>query len=76
MAEEGVPIREIAEVIGRGLNIPVTSLAPEQAPSHFGWLGMFAGSDLPASSAKTQELLNWHPTGPRLITDLEQMDYS
>jgi nucleoside-diphosphate-sugar epimerase len=76
VAEEGVPVRQIAETLGRGLKLPVVSLSPEQAPAHFGWLAMFAGYDMPASSAQTQQVLNWHPTGPGLIADLEQMNYS
>jgi nucleoside-diphosphate-sugar epimerase len=76
VAEEGVPLRAIAEVIGRGLKVPVVSISPEEAAAHFGWLGMFAGLDLSASSAKTRESLGWHPTGPGLIADLEQMSYS
>jgi nucleoside-diphosphate-sugar epimerase len=76
VAEEGVPVRDIAEVVGAGLNLPVISLTPEQAPMHFGWLAMFAGLDLPASSARTRELLGWNPTGPGLIKDLKRMDYS
>ena len=75
VAEEGITGREIAEVIGRGLKVPVVSLPSEEAPAHFGWLGAFAGWDLPASSALTQERLGWHPTGPGLIADLEQMQY-
>jgi nucleoside-diphosphate-sugar epimerase len=75
VAEEGVPVRDIAEVIGRGLKVPVVSLSPEEAPAHFGWLAMFAGHDVPASSAQTQERLGWHPSGPGLIADLEQMHY-
>jgi len=75
VAEEGVSMREIAEVIGRGLKLPVVSLSPEEAPAHFGWLAMFAGFDMPASSAQTQQRLGWHPTGPGLIADLEQMRY-
>jgi nucleoside-diphosphate-sugar epimerase len=75
VAEEGVSMREIAEVIGRGLKVPVVSLSPEEAPAHFGWLAMFAGFDMPASSAQTQQRLGWHPTGPGLIADLEQMRY-
>src|SRR5207302_5765821 len=75
VAEEGVPLRDIAEVIGRGLRVPVISVSPEEAQSHFGWLAVFAGRDLPASSALTQERLAWRPTGPRLIADLEQMRY-
>jgi len=76
VAEEGIPVRDIAEVVGAGLNLPVVSLTPEEAPAHFGWLAMFAGLDLPASSAKTRELLGWNPTGPGLIEDLKHMDYS
>jgi len=76
VAEEGVPVRDIAEVIGRGLKVPVVSLSPEEAPAHFGWLSAFVGYDMPASSAQTQERLGWRPTGPGLIADLEQMDYS
>ena len=75
VAEEGVPLREIAEVIGRGLNVPVTSLSPEEASAHFGQLSMFVGQDMPASSTQTQEKMGWHPTGPGLIADLEQMQY-
>jgi nucleoside-diphosphate-sugar epimerase len=73
VAEEGVPMRDIAEVIGRGLKVPVISVSPEEAPVHFGWLAAFAGRDLPASSALTQERLAWRPNGPGLIADLEQM---
>jgi nucleoside-diphosphate-sugar epimerase len=75
VAEEGVPAREIAETIGRGLKIPVVSKSPEEAAAHFGWLAMFAGLDLQASSALTQQRLDWHPTGPGLIADLDQMRY-
>ena len=75
VAEEGISARDIAEVIGRGLKVPAVSLSPEEALAHFGWLGMFVGLDMPASSAKTQEWLGWHPTGPGLIADLEQMQY-
>jgi len=67
---------EIAEVIGQGLKVPVVSLSPEEAPGHFGWLAMFAGFDMPASSAQTRQRLGWHPTGPGLIADLEQMRWS
>jgi nucleoside-diphosphate-sugar epimerase len=73
VAEEGVLMREIAEVIGRGLKVPVISLSQEEALAHFGWLAMFAGVDMPASSAQTRQRLGWHPTGPGLIADLEQM---
>ncbi len=75
VAEEGVPLRDIAEAIGQGLNVPVVSLSPEEAGPHFGFLGAFAGLDMPASSVLTQERLGWHPTGPGMIADLEQMRY-
>jgi nucleoside-diphosphate-sugar epimerase len=75
VAEEGVPTRDIAEAIGRRLKIPVVSKTPEEAAGHFGWLGAFVGLDLAASSAKTQAQLGWHPTGPGLIADLEQISY-
>jgi nucleoside-diphosphate-sugar epimerase len=73
VAEEGVPMRAIAEAIGRRLNLPVKSIAPEEAPAAFGWLAMFAGLDMPASSAQTRRKLGWEPVGPGLITDLEQL---
>jgi nucleoside-diphosphate-sugar epimerase len=75
VAEEGVTVREIAEVIGRGLKVPVVSISPAEASVHFGWLAMFAGLDLPASSALTQKRLGWRPTGPGLISDLSRMRY-
>ena len=75
VAEEGVPLRDIAEVIGRGLKVPVVSVSPEEATAHFGWLGFFAGRDALASGAQTQKRLGWHPVGPGLIADLEQMNY-
>ena len=73
VAEEGVPMRDIAEAIGRRLKLPVRSIAPEEAQAFFGWLAMFAALDLPASSEKTQKTLGWRPTGPGLIADLEQL---
>lgn len=75
VAEEGVPLRDIAEVIGKGLSVPVVSLAPEQAAEHFGWLAPFASRDIPASSALTRQKLGWTPTGPKLLTDLQNMQY-
>jgi nucleoside-diphosphate-sugar epimerase len=75
VAEEGVPLRDIAEAIGRGLKVPVESKSPEEAPAHFGWIGPFVGRDLAASSALTQKWLGWHPTGPGLISDLDHMRY-
>lgn len=73
VAEEGVPMRAIAETIGRRLGLPVRAIAPEAAAAHFGWLAMFAGADAPASSALTRERLGWTPTGPGLLADLERL---
>jgi len=76
VAEEGVPLRDVAEAIGRGLKVPVVSLSPEEAGAHFGWLAMFMGYDLVVSSALTQERLGWKPAGlPGLIEDLDHMRY-
>jgi nucleoside-diphosphate-sugar epimerase len=76
VAEEGVPAREIAEAIGRGLKIPAVSMSPEQAAGHFGWLGSFAAMDMPASSALTQQRLGWRPTQKAgMIDDLDHMNY-
>jgi len=74
--EEGIPVREIAEVLGRKLDLPVVAVAPEQADEHFGWLGRFLAADIPASSTLTQELLGWRPTGPGLLDDLEAGHYT
>jgi nucleoside-diphosphate-sugar epimerase len=76
VAEEGVRLKDIAEAIGRGLKIPVKSIAQEEAAAHFGFLGHFVGLDLTASSAKTRTELGWNPTGPALLTDLDNMQYS
>jgi nucleoside-diphosphate-sugar epimerase len=76
VAEEGVPLKDIATAIGRGLNVPIISIAQEQAQEHFGFLGFFAGRDAPASSAKTRAELGWNPTGPSLLTDLANMNYT
>ena len=76
VAEEGVPLREIADAIGRGLKVPVVSKSPEEASEHFGWLAHFAGADMPASSKLTQERLGWRPTqSAGLIADLDHMSY-
>lgn len=74
--EEGISMKAIAEALGRGLKIPVVSIKPEDAEAHFGWLARFAGHDMPSSSALTQQKLNWKPTGPDLITDLDGMEYT
>lgn len=75
VADGGVPFRDIAEVIGRNLNLPVVSTSPEEAAEHFGWLAFFAGMDVPASSTLTQERLGWNPVQPGLIADMEQGSY-
>jgi nucleoside-diphosphate-sugar epimerase len=75
VADEGVPIREVAEVIGRHLDVPVVSIPAEQAAGHFTWLGGFIGLDAPASSALTRELMGWQPTQPGLIEDLDKGHY-
>ena len=72
VAEEGVPLKDIAEVIGRRLKLPVVAKTPAEAAEHFGWMGGFAGLDGPASSALTRERLGWRPVGPGLIADLER----
>ena len=76
VAEEGVQARDIATAIGRGLSVPVISIAPEQAQEHFGFLGFFVGRDAHVSSAQTRAKLGWNPTGPSLLTDLGNMRYS
>jgi nucleoside-diphosphate-sugar epimerase len=76
VGEEGVPLHDIAEVIGVGLKMPVASITPEEAPEYFGFLTNLAQIDLAASSALTRQQLGWNPTGPDLLTDLRNMDYS
>jgi nucleoside-diphosphate-sugar epimerase len=75
VAEEGVTMREIAEVVGKGLKVPVVSITPEEAQGHFGWLAMFAGLDMPGSSALTRQRLGWEPKGLGMIEDLKAMKY-
>jgi nucleoside-diphosphate-sugar epimerase len=72
IADEGVPLRQVAEVIGRRLKLPIVSKSPEEAADHFGWMGFMVGHDGPASSAITQERLGWRPGQPGLIADLER----
>lgn len=76
VAEPGVAMRDIATAIGHSLKVPVTSISAAEAPDHFGWLAMFVGHDLAASSEKTRQQLDWHPTGPGLIADLEHLELS
>jgi nucleoside-diphosphate-sugar epimerase len=75
VGDEGVPIRDVAQVIGRHLNLPVAAISPEDAGEHFTWLASFIGMDSPASAALTRELLGWQPVNPGLIDDLDKGHY-
>jgi nucleoside-diphosphate-sugar epimerase len=75
VADEGVAIRQVADVIGRHLDVPTATVTPEDAAEHFTWLAHFIGADSPASSALTRSLLGWEPTRPGLIEDLEEGHY-
>jgi nucleoside-diphosphate-sugar epimerase len=74
-AEQGVPFKDIADIIGRHLNVPVVSKSTEEAATHFGWIARFVAIDGPTSSAITQEQLGWQPKQPGLIADLERGSY-
>jgi nucleoside-diphosphate-sugar epimerase len=76
VAEEGIPLHDIAEVIAAGLKVPVGSITPDEAAGYFGWLAKLAQIDLAASSALTRQQLGWNPTGPDLLADLRNMDFS
>lgn len=76
VAEEGLSMREMVEVLADGLGLPVISLEPDQAEEYFGAMALFAGLDMPASSTWTRQQLNWTPTGPGLLTDLRAMNYA
>jgi len=71
VAESGVPTRVIAEALGRALDLPVGSVPPERAADHFGWIGTFFSMDVPVSSDRTRALLDWEPTGPTLVEDID-----
>ena len=75
VGDEGVPFRQIAEAIGRHLDLPTSSVSPAEAAEHFAPLGHFVGLDSPATAVITRELLGWEPTGPSLIEDLDQAHY-
>ena len=75
VADEGVPFKTIAELIGRRLGVPVVSKTQEEAAEHFGWIARFAAMDMPASSARTRSALGWQPEQPGLIADLDQDHY-
>jgi len=76
VAEEGIPTRDIAAAIGEALGVPVTSVAPEDALEHFGFIGGFFAMDLSATSTRTRELLGWTPTGPTLLEDIKDGAYT
>jgi nucleoside-diphosphate-sugar epimerase len=76
VGEEGVALRDIAQVIGAGLKMPVVSITREEAPAYFGWMAHLATIDLAAASVLTRQQLGWNPTGPDLLTDLRNVDYS
>ena len=71
VGDEGIPVRQIADLVGQGLGLPVKSMTQDEANAHFGWFGMFAGADLPASSKLTQAWLGWEPVHPGLLEDLQ-----
>ena len=75
IGDEGVPFRDIAQAIGRRLNLPVTAISREEADGHFGLFALFTSLDVPASSALTQERFGWHPAHPGLIPDLDEGHY-
>ena len=76
VAEEGVSMKQIAELLGQGMKIPVVSLTPEEAQAHFGWLAMFAARDMPASGEWTQKELGWNPKGPKMVDDLKKFEFA
>jgi nucleoside-diphosphate-sugar epimerase len=75
VAEEGVPVREIAEVVARHLNLPMAHIPGDYVAAHFGWLGTFLSMDIPASSDLTRKTFGWEPTRQGLIADLEEGHY-
>jgi nucleoside-diphosphate-sugar epimerase len=76
VGEEGIALRDIAEVIGAGMKLPVESITAEESTEYFGWLAKLVTIDLSASSELTRQQLDWNPTGPDLLTDLRKMDYT
>jgi nucleoside-diphosphate-sugar epimerase len=75
VADEGIPLQEVATVIGRRLNVPVTNKTPEEANKHFGWFAHFVAADIPGSSQWTREHLGWQPQQPGLIPDIDRPSY-
>lgn len=75
VAEGGISVRALSDVLGRGLHLPVRSIPPSDASAHFGWMAHFATADLRASSVKTRQALGWEPTGPSMMEDLEKFEW-
>ena len=75
VGEEGVQLRMIADVLGKGLRVPVRSVTPDEAPGYFGWMAALAGEDIRSASEQTRAALGWQPTGPGLIADLEKLEW-
>jgi len=73
--DQGIPMRDIAQIVGKRLHIPVVSKSPQEAAEHFGWIAHFAGFDNPSSSTLTRQWLGWEPTQPSLIADLDRPQY-
>jgi hypothetical protein len=76
VGEEGVQLRAIADVVGKGLRVPVRSITPDEAPGYFGWMAALAGEDIRSASEQTRAALSWQPTGPGLIADLERLEWA
>ncbi len=74
VGEEGVTMKDISEALGRSLKLPVVSVTGDEVAAHFGWMALFAGMDMPASSAITRKKLGWTPVGPGLIADLDRLE--
>jgi nucleoside-diphosphate-sugar epimerase len=73
VAEEGITVRDISDTLSRRLKLPTKSIAPEEAPAHFGWFAMFAGFDAPASGELTRKWLGWQPAERGIIADLQEL---
>ena len=75
VGEEGVQLRAISDIVSKGLQLPLRSITPDEAPGYFGWMTAIAGADARSSSDTTRAALGWQPTGPGLIADLEKLEW-